>query len=211
MKEKKREDRRIIRTRLALHQALSELVREKGYADVTVEEITTRANLGRTTFYLHYQDKEDILLEGLEEHLSALVDEITKRPLVFWLRDTNENLIKSIFITVKENEDIFSLITREQSNKVYDHFRNIIVKVAMKLINESPWAQKKIDQLAVPVEYVIDYFSGAMWASIVWWAGEGFKQPTDEMLKSFRTLFFPGLLRVLNVKKFAELTESMYS
>jgi AcrR family transcriptional regulator len=208
MKEKKREDRRIKRTRQALHRALSELVLEKGYAEVTVEDITTRANMGRTTFYLHYQDKEEILLEGLENNLSDLVDEISKRPLIFWLRDNNDNLIKSIFGTVKENEDIFTLITKEQSNKVYDHFRGIIVKVAMKLLDESPWAQKRIDQLAVPLDYLVDYFSGAMWASIVWWASEDFKHSTSEMVKHFRMLFFPGLLRVLNVTAFAELADT---
>ena len=51
MEEKKKEDRRSTRTRQALHLALLELVKEKGYEGVTVEEITARANLGRTTFY----------------------------------------------------------------------------------------------------------------------------------------------------------------
>jgi AcrR family transcriptional regulator len=207
MKEKKREDRRIKRTRQALHRALSELVLEKGYTDVTVEDITTRANMGRTTFYLHYQDKEEILLESLEEHLTELADEITKRPLIFWLRDNETSLIKSIFETVNENADIFSLITKEQSNKVYNHFRNIILKVTMNMINENPWTKARMDQLTLPVDYVIDYFSGAMWATIVWWASEGFTHTTAEMVKYFRVLFFPGLLRALNVKAFADLVD----
>ena len=211
MEEKKREDRRIARTRSSLHQALLDLVKEKGYAAVTIEDITTRANLGRTTFYLHYQDKEDLLLEGLEERLSALVEKITKRPLIFWFHESNGNLIKSIFETVNENSDIFALITKEQSNKVYDRFRSIIVKVAMKLIDESPWASNKINRLAVPVDYLTDYFSGAMWASIVWWAGNNFAQSTDEMANFFRLLFFPGLLHVLKVKKFTDLVKVLSS
>ena len=129
MEAKKREDRRITRTRAALHLAMLELVKEKGYEAVTVEEITTRANLGRTTFYLHYKDKEELLLENLDKHLTDLVDEITSRPLIQWFRESKGNLIKSIFETVKENSEIFSLITREQSNKVYDRFRSIIEKV----------------------------------------------------------------------------------
>jgi hypothetical protein len=56
-------DRRVLRTRAALRQALMELIREKGYEALTVEEITQHANLGRATFYLHYRDKDDLLLE----------------------------------------------------------------------------------------------------------------------------------------------------
>lgn len=205
MIEKKREDRRITRTKAALHLALLELVKEKGYAAVTVEEITTRANLGRTTFYLHYQDKEELLLENLDQHLTDLVDEIISRPLIQWFRESKGNLIKSIFETVKENSEIFSLITREQSNKVYDRFRSIIEKVVKKLIDESPWARSGIPRLTISLDYITDYFSGAMWASIVWWARRDFAQSTDEMAQNFRFLFFPGLLRALNVNNFAEL------
>jgi AcrR family transcriptional regulator len=209
MKEKKHEDRRIARTRGALTQALAELSQEKGYESVTVEEITSRANVGRTTFYLHYQSKEELLLEGLESHLSQLVDEITQRPLVFWFRESNNSLITSIFETVKENADIFSSITKEQSNKVYDYFRQMVYRLCMKLINESPWAQKKIDHITLPIDYIIDYFSGAIWASIIWWVRDDFKEAPEEMTNNFRLMFFPGLLRALRVKKFADLVESI--
>jgi hypothetical protein len=104
---------------------------------------------------------------------------------------------------------VFSLITREQSNKVYDRFRSIIEKVVTKLINESPWAQSGIPRLTISIDYIIDYFSGAMWASIVWWARNDFAQSSDEMAQNFRFMFFPGLLRALNVKNFADLLDAM--
>ena len=59
-------DRRIQRTRQLLHEALIELIQEKGYEAVTVQDILDRANLGRSTFYLHYRDKEELLLSGFE-------------------------------------------------------------------------------------------------------------------------------------------------
>ncbi len=62
MAEKKL-DRRVQRTRALLNDALMQLIREKGYDSVTIEDITERANLGRTTFYLHYQSKDDLLLD----------------------------------------------------------------------------------------------------------------------------------------------------
>ena len=209
MEEKKKEDRRSTRTRQALHLALLELVKEKGYEGVTVEEITARANLGRTTFYLHYQDKEELLLENLEQHLTALVDGINNRSLILWFHESQDYLVKSIFATVKENSDIFSLIIREQSNKVYDRFLGIMARVATKMITESPRAEIQTSQLPIPVDYIIDYFSGAMWASIVWWARADFVQSADAMTERFRSLFFSGVLRALGVEEPADMVKSI--
>ena len=69
---KKKLDRRVQRTRKLLNDALMSLIQEKGYDNVTIEDITERANLGRTTFYLHYQGKDDLLLD----HHDAFVAEI---------------------------------------------------------------------------------------------------------------------------------------
>ncbi|MEM7116825.1 MAG: TetR/AcrR family transcriptional regulator [Chloroflexota bacterium] len=68
MAEKKL-DRRVKRTRALLNNALMQLIREKGYDNVTIEDITERANLGRTTFYLHYQSKDDLLLDHHDEFI----------------------------------------------------------------------------------------------------------------------------------------------
>ena len=56
----KKVDRRVRRTRRLLRDACIALILEKGYETITVEEITERADVGRTTFYMHYRDKEDV-------------------------------------------------------------------------------------------------------------------------------------------------------
>ena len=66
-------DRRVRRTRELLRRALLELILEKGYARVTVQEIIDRADVGRSTFYAHFRDKEDLLVHGLEELRAELV------------------------------------------------------------------------------------------------------------------------------------------
>lgn len=55
-------DKRISRTRELLQKALIELIREHGYDAITIQEIADRANVGRTTFYLHYNSKEELFL-----------------------------------------------------------------------------------------------------------------------------------------------------
>src|SRR3954470_3587295 len=60
------EDRRVRRTKQSLSAALLVLMRQKDFESVTVEELITRADVGRSTFYTHYADKEDLLQDGLD-------------------------------------------------------------------------------------------------------------------------------------------------
>ena len=64
-------DRRVQKTRKLLQEALMELVAEKGYEAVTIREILDKANVGRSTFYAHFQDKDQLLHSILE-----LLDEL---------------------------------------------------------------------------------------------------------------------------------------
>jgi AcrR family transcriptional regulator len=84
-------DRRVQRTRAALRQSLMELIREKGYEALTVEEVARRANLGRATFYLHYHDKDDLLLEEFSLLARERVQALSAIPFAAWLPDGGSN------------------------------------------------------------------------------------------------------------------------
>src|SRR5215212_11646165 len=62
-------DRRVQRTRALLHDALVSLVHEKSYDDIVVKEILARADVGRSTFYAHYRDKDELLECGIRDLL----------------------------------------------------------------------------------------------------------------------------------------------
>ena len=66
-------DRRVQRTRESLHRALIALMIEKGYDAVTVGDIVDRANVGRSTFYAHYTDKEDLFDSGFKNFSKQLL------------------------------------------------------------------------------------------------------------------------------------------
>jgi AcrR family transcriptional regulator len=65
------QDRRIQKTRALLHEALGALVREKPYDSIAVKEILDRANVGRSTFYMHFRDKDELLVSGIHEMLRS--------------------------------------------------------------------------------------------------------------------------------------------
>src|SRR5258708_2647627 len=55
-------DRRVERTQELLQTALIELIGECGYDAITIQDIVDRANVGRTTFYLHYTSKDELFM-----------------------------------------------------------------------------------------------------------------------------------------------------
>lgn len=71
MHDKGTKDRRIQKTEQLLREALVALIREKPYEDIAVKEILGRANVGRSTFYMHFHDKDDLLLRGIKDMLRS--------------------------------------------------------------------------------------------------------------------------------------------
>ena len=65
-------DRRIRRTQKSLHQVLISLVLEKDYDLITVQEILDRADVGRPTFYAHFDGKDQLLISGTHELRNTL-------------------------------------------------------------------------------------------------------------------------------------------
>lgn len=76
-KQKRRVDERIHRTRARLSDALVALILEKPIDKLTVQEVLDRAGVGRSTFYLHFRDKDDLFLSVLEEGLEMWTTALT--------------------------------------------------------------------------------------------------------------------------------------
>lgn len=65
-------DRRVVKTQEAIKKAFLELMSEKIFADITIQDISDRANVNRGTIYLHYLDKFDLLDKIMEEHINNM-------------------------------------------------------------------------------------------------------------------------------------------
>src|SRR5262249_700013 len=68
-REKKGKDRRIQKTLALLHEALGTLIREKSYDEIVLKEILDRANVGRSTFYTHFRNKNELLGSAIQQML----------------------------------------------------------------------------------------------------------------------------------------------
>lgn len=81
-------DRRIIRTQEAIKKAFIELMSEKDFDSITIQEISYRANINRATVYLHYMDKFDLLDKVIEEHIKNMSDICKAEADLDWIEGT---------------------------------------------------------------------------------------------------------------------------
>jgi AcrR family transcriptional regulator len=210
MQKKNRTDRRIQRTRQALRKALMELIKEKGYDAISVEQITQRANLGRTTFYLHYKDKEDLLVDEFSELANERARTLSEIPFSAWLPDLEnpEHTIENkpsepflmVFQHVANNADIYRiLLQNEKSDRILERIRKIITQAITEFM------QTKVENdpipllLEVPIDLLAAYFSGALLSCVDWWLEQGSEYSPEEMTRMFQRLFFPGARTILGM------------
>src|SRR5512139_948411 len=109
-------DRRSQRTQHSLHEALMSLLQEKRYDAITVQDIIDRADVGRSTFYAHYQDKED-LMSSLLMHLMDVLSQMPGRAATTGL----ERLIPAgdIFEHVQQNFELFKGMLRGRGLELF--------------------------------------------------------------------------------------------
>lgn len=196
-----KKDRRVNRTRRALRHALFELIQEKGYDSVTVEEITDRANLGRATFYLHYRDKEDLLIEQFTEIANDRVQVLSEIPLSAWEPQDGPPVIPllNIFEHAAENASLYQLVLMGESNgRIMERLRQIIAKSIQELIEKKTENEKVRLSPQVPLELISAFFAGALVNTLVWWLAQESHPSPEEMALMFQHMFFPGMRNVFH-------------
>jgi AcrR family transcriptional regulator len=108
-------DRRINRTRKLMHEALMALIVEKGYEAVTVQDILDRADVGRSTFYAHFRDKDALCLSGFD-HLRTLFEQQQQSLLAAKHdgKDPEFNMILELFRHVGQHHTLYKAIAGQQ-------------------------------------------------------------------------------------------------
>jgi AcrR family transcriptional regulator len=200
---KHKADRRIQRTRQFLRTALLELIKEKGYDTISIEEITERANVGRATFYLHYKDKEDLLLEEFSEMANEKAQILSEIPFSAWLKSQEDMDASSekrpapplliVFEHIHENSELYYILLKsERSSRIIERIR----KIATEAIAQFVEAKAKTDPipffLKVPIEFFAAFFSGALLSTVDWWLEEGMRHTPKQMTYLFMDLFIQG-------------------
>ena len=196
---RQKEDRRVQRTRQIMREALIALMLEKSYEKITIQEIIDRANVGRATFYNHYQDKDDLLLRGVAEiatehqgtqdinahsHLGETKAETIRTAGMFRHSQQNDRLHQVMFKREREN----LILARVRS------FLHDSVEQQLLQLEDDP------ETSAVPISVMSQFLTGGILSLIHWWQENDFPHSVEEMDEFFQQMAMPGILQVLKDK-----------
>ena len=180
-------DRRVQRTRMLLQESLVDLIIECGYENITVQDILERANCGRSTFYTHFSNKEDLLLGGFEAFNDALPDSIFPLPQDV---TTYVDFGHALFLHVEENKQLArAMFGSHVWSVVSNHLRNTLLIYARKWIERYVKPEEKL----VPAEALAQYITSALLGLLMWWVGQDFPYTADKMNAMLSRLILPGL------------------
>jgi AcrR family transcriptional regulator len=164
------EDRRVRRTRTSIVEAFLSLVVERGYERVTVQDILDRADVGRSTFYAHYRDKEAVLtscFDGLTADLDAMTP-------------------SRLFHHAYRHRTVYrALCGRPGGPLVQRHLHTLIAGTLRAHLTAAG--------SRIPAEAVAEYSTSALLGLLIWWVGRDFEGGPDAITKIYSALAAPGL------------------
>lgn len=187
-------DRRSRRTRVMLRDALVELILEKGYEAITIQDIADRADLARATFYLHFKDKEDLLATSLEELYDELVARTRLHERITALPEQPYSLIA--FQHAQENVNLYRILLNGQGlgvivQRIREHLAAHITNMIRALAGSR--------DLAMPPEVLANYLVGALLGMVAWWLDEDMPKSAEEMANTYRQICLKGMIGMLGI------------
>ncbi|HJW93792.1 MAG TPA: TetR/AcrR family transcriptional regulator [Thermoanaerobaculia bacterium] len=172
------QDRRIARTRETLHQALIDLLIESPYDSITIQQVLDRANVGRSTFYTHFKDKDDLLVAGVDNLRELLAaHRKTGDPIAF---------SRALFEHVHEHRKVYRA---QVLTPVWPRIRQRIQDLLADLVRR----EYKPRRSKIPPELVAHFVASTFMSVLTWWLDRRTGLSPAEIDALFRELVTRGM------------------
>lgn len=189
-------DRRVQRTRELLQKSLIDLINERGYESITIQDIVDRANIGRTTFYLHYDSKDELLMSCHDAIISEF--HIGARHLSreqFLSRDAPAGMIaayqhlhekQALLYSIFQGRDSLSILRQIRdwnAQQLQANLRSVFVET----------------ESTIPFDLLANYLAGAQIAMLQWWLEKRRTHTPESVAHTFHRLQRAAILDALEL------------
>ncbi|MGC1300724.1 MAG: TetR/AcrR family transcriptional regulator [Alloacidobacterium sp.] len=186
-KQQRKPDERIRRTHERLGAALVDLIQEKPINEVTVQEVLDRASVGRSTFYLHFRDKNDLLLSQLEKALEGMSTALSVR------KEESHRVVAvaEMFEHIGGQNKIYrALADAGRLNDFFELAQGYFARGIERRLRES----RRLPKLP-PSEVRARAFAlaGSLLSLLRWWIDRGAKESPAHMDELFHQMVWKGL------------------
>jgi len=169
------------------------LILEKGYQKITVQDIIDRANVGRSTFYSHFRDKDDLLFSGFDELAHDLDRHMRSTDAT---TDSQGHLLHSLdfFIHAYNNKELYVAMTESGGGELLlDIGRQHMQSHIQAHLNEI----SSVEEI-IPIAVISNFLAGSLLSMIIWWLDQEVPYTAEEMDDMFNALAMPGIRNIMS-------------
>ena len=164
-----------------------------GNVKITVQEIIDAANIGRTTFYAHFETKDDLVKAMCEELVGHIISSAMDCTHTHGLY-SNNNVPESVFCHLlqhlQENENnILELLSCENSDLFLRYFKDNL----KELLQNQFVNQNRRNNKDIPQDFLVNHITGSFVEMVLWWIKNQMKEPPEKLDKYFRAVIEPIL------------------
>lgn len=187
----KKEDRRVQRTRSMLYEAFVDLMIEKGYEAITVQDIIDRANIGRSTFYSHFLDKEQLLQGNINQLHEFLKQQRAERSLPEVSGEYRFGFSLAMLQHVQSHKRIYKASVGNKGwTIVLQHMQRMLTDLTREEITV---LLPNIASSTIPQDIAIDFVLHTFLTLLTWWLDQNTPCSAAEIDRIFHKLTLSGL------------------
>lgn len=183
-------DRRQQKTRTAIFSAFISLLETRNFSTITVQDIIGEANIGRSTFYAHFETKDalqEALCRELFDHIIGTAMDKQDTHGLYSCTNAPNSVILHILRHLQENDGgILTLLTCRNNEFFLQYFQSGMERLVATQFLEGR-------ETSVPREFLINHISGSFVAMVQWWLKGGRTQTPEELDAYFRAVTEPLL------------------
>lgn len=190
-------DRRVRRTRELLRSALLSLIHEKGYERTSVRDILDRADVGRSTFYAHFRDKDELLFFGLEE-LRTDFQTATDDPAGPEAGRNGRSPTLAVFEHFAQHATVWKAMGKSGS----EVFTRYLHQFLSEQVRNQLTARAQATETKVTIDALVEFSTSALVGlGIRWWIQNDLPYTPTQMDQIYRRTTEPGIRAGLQPKE----------
>ena len=179
----KKDDLRVIKTKKILYETLIELMKTKTFEEIKVSDICTKALINRSTFYAHYEDKYELLLEFINSLKEEFINELSKNKNILNTREYYLEMIRLFLDHIENKKDIYNAIMINNRNSIMmDILSSVANNEVIKKTESSNISTK------VPANIIAKFYLGGVLNLGIEWLRDTNKNSKEEIIRYLEIL-----------------------
>lgn len=179
-------DRRILRTRKLLRESMLALIMERGYDEISIQDVTDKANLGRATFYLHFKEKDDLLTDLMQQMFKDFAVQDSQKIDFKWYFE-DEKVLQKVFEFAENNYDFYRIMIFGKGGVTASRMLQQNIASAIQLAIENEIEQTHAEPI-LPINYMVNHLAGELLSCIYWWLESDMAYSPQEMAHMYNAI-----------------------